>query len=50
MIDNSNLSKAHLSIALELKACTQGYSIIFKNVATVSTSLCEAKDNIVLEN
>ena len=32
-------------IALGLKACTQGYNVLFKNAATLSTELCEAKDN-----
>ena len=27
------------------KACTQGYNVLFKNAATLSTELCEAKDN-----
>lgn len=45
MIGNSDRGKTHLSIALGLKTCNRGYSVIFKNVATLSTALCEAKDN-----
>ena len=45
MIGNPGRGKTHLSIALGLKACAQGYSVIFKNAATLSTELCEAKDN-----
>lgn len=45
MIGNSGRGKTHLSIALGLKACAQGYSVMFKNAATLSTELCEAKDN-----
>lgn len=28
-----------------MKACVQGYGMLFKNVATLSTELCEVKDN-----
>lgn len=45
MIGNPGRGKTHLSIALGLKACAQGYSVMFKNAATLSTELCEAKDN-----
>lgn len=45
MIGNPGRGKTHLSIALGLKACAQGYSVLFKNAATLSTELCEAKDN-----
>ena len=34
-----------MAIALGLKACTQGYRVLFKNAATLSTELCEAKDH-----
>ena len=30
---------------MRLKACTYGYNVLFKNAATLSTELCEAKDN-----
>ena len=45
MIGNPGRGKTHLAIALGLKACTQGYNVLFKNAATRSTELCEAKDN-----
>ena len=45
MIGNPGRGKTHLSIALGLKACTQGSRVLFKNAATLSTELCEAKDN-----
>ena len=28
-----------------MQACAQGYNVLFKNAATLSTELCEAKDN-----
>lgn len=45
MIGNPGRGKTHLSIALGLKACAQGYNVLFKNAATLSTELCEARDN-----
>lgn len=45
MIGNPGRGKTHLSIALGLKACTQGYNVLFKNAATLSTELCGTKDN-----
>ena len=45
MIGNPGRGKTHLSIALGLKACAQGHNVLFKNAATLSTQLCEAKDN-----
>ena len=45
MIGNPGRGKTHLAIALGLKACAQGYNVLFKNAATLSTDLCEAKDN-----
>ena len=45
MIGNPGRGKTHLAIALGLKACAQGYNVLFKNAATLSTELCEAKDN-----
>ena len=44
MIGNPGRGKTHLSIALGLKACSLGYRVLFKNAATLSTELCEAKD------
>ena len=45
MIGNPGRGKTHLSIALGLKACSQGFNVLFKNAATLSTELCEARDN-----
>ena len=45
MIGNPGRGKTHLAIALGLKACVQGYNVLFKNAATLSTELCEVKDN-----
>ena len=45
MIGNPGRGKTHLAIALGLNACSQGYNVLFKNAATLSTELCEAKDN-----
>lgn len=45
MIGNPGRGKTHLAIALGLKACTKGCNVLFKNAATLSTELCEAKDN-----
>ena len=44
MIGNPGRGKTHLSIAFGLKACTQGFQVLFKNAATLSTELCEARD------
>ena len=48
MIGNPGRGKTHLSIALGLKACGMGYRVLFKNAATLSTELCEAKDHYSL--
>lgn len=45
MIGNPRRGKTHLAIALRLKACTQGFQVLFKNAATLSTELCEARDH-----
>lgn len=45
MVGNPGRGKTHLSIALGLIACSQGFNVLFKNAATLSTELCEARDN-----
>ena len=45
MIGNPGRGKTHLSIAFGLRACAMGYRVLFKNAATLSTELCEAKDH-----
>lgn len=48
LIGNPGRGKTHLSIALGLKACYAGYRVLFKNAASLSTELCEAKDHYSL--
>lgn len=48
MIGNPGRGKTHLSIALGLKACHVGYKVMFKNAASLSTELCEARDHYSL--
>ena len=48
MIGNPGRGKTHLSIAFGLKACALGNRVLFKNAATLSTELCEAKDHYSL--
>jgi len=48
MIGNPGRGKTHLAIALGLKACSLGMNVLFKNAATLSTELTEAKDSYLL--
>jgi len=48
MIGNPGRGKTHLSIAFGLKACAAGYKVLFKNAASLSTELCEAKEQYKL--
>ena len=48
MIGNPGRGKTHLAIALGLKACSLGFRVLFKNAASLSTELCEARDNYQL--
>ena len=48
MIGPPGRGKTHLAIALGLKACSLGFNVLFKNAASLSTELCEAKDNYKL--
>lgn len=48
LIGNPGRGKTHLSIALGLNACYAGFRVLFKNAATLSTELCEARDNYSL--
>lgn len=48
MIGNPGRGKTHMAIGLGLKACELGMNVLFKNAATLSTELTEAKDNYVL--
>ena len=48
MIGNPGRGKTHMAIGLGLKACALGMNVLFKNTATLSTELAEAKDNYAL--
>lgn len=48
MIGNPGRGKTHISIALGLKACIQGYRVLFKNAGSLSTELTEARDSYQL--
>jgi len=48
MIGPPGTGKTHLAIALGMKACSLGYRVLFRNAATLSTELCEAKDTYKL--
>lgn len=48
MIGNPGTGKTHLSISLGLIACSLGFRVLFKNAATLSTELTEARDSYVL--
>ena len=48
MIGNPGRGKTHMAIGIRLKACANGKSVLFKNAATLSTELSEAKDNYAL--
>lgn len=44
MIGNPARGNSHISIAIGLKACLQGYRVLFKNAGTPATELTEARD------
>jgi DNA replication protein DnaC len=48
MLGNPGRGKTHMAIGLALRACSLGMSVLFKNAASLSTELAEAKDNYVL--
>lgn len=48
MLGNPGRGKTHMAIGLGLKACSLGMSVLFKNAASLSTELAEAKDNYSL--
>ena len=48
MIGNPGRGKTHMAVGLGLKVCALGMSVLFKNAATLSSELAEAKDNYVL--
>lgn len=48
MIGNPGRGKTHIAIGIGLKACASGMSVLFKNAASLSTELMEARDNYSL--
>ena len=48
MLGNPGRGKTHMAIGLGLKACSMGMSVLFKNAASLSTELSEARDNYTL--
>lgn len=50
MIGNPGSGKSHLSIALGLRACQNGFRVKFTTAATLATMLVEAKDSKELLN
>jgi DNA replication protein DnaC len=48
MLGNPGRGKTHMAIGLGLEACSQGLSVLFKNAASLSTELSEARDNYAL--
>lgn len=48
MLGNPGRGKTHMAIGLGLKACSIGMRVLFKNAASLSTELMEARDNYAL--
>lgn len=48
MIGNPGRGKTHIAIGIGLEAIAQGKSVLFKNAATLSMELSEARDNYQL--
>lgn len=48
MLGNPGRGKTHMAIGMALKACSLGMNVLFKNAASLSTELSEARDNYVL--
>ena len=48
MIGNPGRGKTHMAIGIGLKACAGVKSVLFKNAASLSIELSEAKDNYAL--
>lgn len=48
MIGNPGRGKTHIAIALGIKACLQGYKVLFRNASRLSTELTEARDSYQL--
>ena len=50
VLGKSGMGKSHLSIALGIGACQQGYDVLYKGVAQLSQELMEARDERALLN
>ena len=48
MLGNPGRGKTHMAIGLALKACSMGMNVLFKNAASLSTELTEARDAYML--
>lgn len=48
MIGNPGRGKTHIAIALGIRACLQGFRVLFKNASTLSVELTEARDSYQL--
>ncbi len=48
MVGNPGRGKTHIAIGIGLKACSLEMKILFKNAASLSTELPEAKDSYSL--
>lgn len=48
MLGNPGRGKTHMAIGIALKACSLGMNVLFKNAASLSTELTEARDNYSL--
>ena len=48
MLGNPGRGKTHMAIGLALKACSMGMNVLFKNAASLSTELTEARDAYAL--
>ena len=48
MVGNPGRGNTHIAIALGIKACLQGYRVLFRNASTLSTELTEARDSYQL--
>lgn len=48
MIGNPGRGKTHIATALGVRACLLGYRVLFRNAASLSTELTEARDHYQL--
>ena len=48
MIGNPGRGKTHIAIALGIKACLQGFKVLYRSASSLSTDLAEARDSYQL--